>query len=92
MLGLRAQPLGRSAQFHYLLNNTVFYAVSERLTFGLELNQEVSRGDTWRYRLTPQLHYDASQHHSVQMGTAWSTLDHPDRLQRLWSVRLIRLF
>jgi hypothetical protein len=28
----------------------------------------------------------------VQMGTAWSTLDHPDKTQRLWSVRLIRVF
>ncbi len=92
MLGLRAHPLGRSARSNFLLNNTVFYEVSEAVTVGLELNQEVSLGGTWRYRLTPQLHYDASQHYTVQMGTAWSTLDHPDRLQRLWSVRLIRLF
>lgn len=55
MLGLRAHPLGRSAQLHYLLNNTLFYQASERLTVGLELNQEVSRGGTWRYRLTPQI-------------------------------------
>jgi len=92
MFELRAHPLGRSAQMHYLLNNTMFYQASERITVGLELNQEVSRGGAWRYRLTPQLHYAASQHYTVQMGTAWSTLDHPDRSQRLWSVRLIRLF
>jgi len=92
MLGLRVHDINRSAQVDYLLNNTVFYDVSPRLTLGMELNQEVSSGGTWRYRLTPQLHYDASQSYTVQLGTAWSTLDHPDKTQRLWSFRLIRVF
>jgi len=92
MLGLRVHNINRSAQVDYLLNNTVFYDVSPRLTLGLELNQEVSAGGTWRYRLTPQMHYDVSQYYTVQMGAAWSTLDHPDKTQRLWSMRLIRVF
>lgn len=37
-VGARAHPLGRSAQLHYLLNNTMFYQASERLTVGLELD------------------------------------------------------
>ncbi len=92
MLGVRVHNMNRSAQVDYLLNNTVFYDVSSRLTLGLELNQEISRGGTWRYRLTPQLHYDASQYYTVQIGTAWSTLDHPEKTQRLWSIRLIKVF
>jgi hypothetical protein len=92
MLGLRVHNINRSAQVDYLLNNTVFYDVSPRLTLGLELNQEISTGGTWRYRLTPQVHYDASQYYTLQMGTAWSTLDHPEKTQRLWSFRLIRVF
>lgn len=92
MLGVRVHNINRSAQVDYLLNNTVFYDVSSRLTLALELNQEISTGGTWRYRLTPQMHYDASQYYTVQMGTAWTTLDHPDKTQRLWSVRLIRVF
>ena len=92
MLGLRIHDINRSAQTDYLLNNTVFYDVSSRLTLGLELNQEISSAGTWRYRLTPQVHYDASQYYTLQMGAAWSTLDHPDKTQRLWSFRLIRVF
>jgi len=92
MLGMRAHHINRSAHPSYLLNNTVFYDVSSRLTLGLELNHEVSHGGTWRYRLTPQLHYDASEYYTLQMGAAWSTLDHPDKTQRLWSFRLIRVF
>lgn len=92
MLGVRAHHINRSAQTSYLLNNTVFYDMSSRLTLGLELNHEVSHGGSWRYRLTPQLHYDASEYYTLQMGAAWSTLDHPDKTQRLWSFRLIRVF
>lgn len=92
MLGLRIHNLNRSAQVDYLLNNTVFYDVSPRLTLGLELNQEISNGGIWRYRLTPQVHYDASQYYTVQLGAALSTLDHPGKTQRLWSFRLIRVF
>lgn len=92
MLGLRVHDINRSAQVDYLLNNTVFYDVSPRLTLGLELNQEISTGGTWRYRLTPQVHYDVSQYYTMQMGTAWTTLDHPEKTQRLWSLRLIRVF
>jgi len=92
MLGVRVHNINRSAQVDYLLNNTVFYDVSPQLTLGLELNQEVSTGGTWRYRLTPQVHYDVSQYYTLQMGTAWSTLDHPEKTQRLWSFRLIRVF
>lgn len=92
MLGLRIHNINRSAQVDYLLNNTVFYDVSPRLTLGLELNQEVSHRGSWRYRLTPQLHYDVSQYYTLQLGTAWSTLDRADKTERLWSFRLIRVF
>lgn len=92
MVGLRIHDINRSAQVDYLLNNTVFYDVSSRLTLGLELNHEVTRGGSWRYRLTPQIHYDANEYYTLQLGAALSTLDHPGKTQRLWSFRLIRVF
>lgn len=91
MVGLRVNDINRSADIEYLLNNTVFYDVSPRLTLGLELNQEVSHGGTWRYRLTPQLHYDINQQYTVQAGAAHSTLN-AGKTEKLWSFRLIRVF
>lgn len=92
MLGLRVNGINRSADLEYLINNTVFYDVSTRLTFGLELNQEVSTGGSWRYRLTPQLHYDINQNYTVQTGLALSTLNAGEETEKLWSFRLIRVF
>ncbi|MFD0913981.1 hypothetical protein [Methylophilus luteus] len=92
MLGLRINGINRSAEVEYLLNNTVFYDVSPRLTLGLELNQEVSSGGSWRYRLTPQLHYDINQHYTLQAGVAASTLNAGSKTEKLWSFRLIRVF
>jgi hypothetical protein len=70
----------------------VFYDVSPRLTLGMELNQEVSSGGSWRYRLTPQLHYDINQHYTIQAGVATSTLNASSKTEKLWSFRLIRVF
>ncbi|MEZ0210557.1 MAG: hypothetical protein ACAH08_06340 [Methylophilus sp.] len=92
MLGLRIHSINRSADIEYLINNTVFYDVSRRLTLGLELNQEVSTGGTWRYRVTPQLHYDIDQHYTVQAGAAHSTLNSIGKAEKLWSFRVIRVF
>jgi hypothetical protein len=92
MLGLRVNGINRSADVEYLLNNTVFYDVSTRLTLGLELNQEVTAGGTWRYRLTPQFHYDINQHYTVQAGMALSTLNPHEKTEKLWSFRMIRVF
>ena len=92
MLGLRVHGLNRSAKVEYLLNNTVFYDVSPRLTLGLELNHEVSTGGSWRYRLTPQLHYDINQQYTVQAGIARSTLNATGKAEKLLSFRLIRVF
>jgi hypothetical protein len=92
MLGLRVNGINRSANIEYLLNNTVFYDVSPRLTFGLELNQEVSTGGSWRYRLTPQLHYDMNQQYTLQAGVAHSTINATGKADKLWSFRLIRVF
>ena len=92
MLGLRIHGINRSAEVEYLLNNTVFYDVSPRLTLGLELNQEVGSGGSWRYRLTPQVHYDINQHYTVQAGAATSTLNNAGKTEKLWSFRLIRVF
>ncbi len=92
MLGLRVNGINRSADVEYLLNNTVFYDVSPRLTLGLELNQEVSTGGSWRYRMTPQLHYDINQQYTVQAGFTRSTLNAGSKAEKLWSFRLIRVF
>jgi hypothetical protein len=92
MLGLRVQNINRRARADYLLNHSVFYDASTRLTLGMEMNQEISRGGTWRYRLTPQVHVDASERYTLQMGMAVSTLNPAKNSEKLWSFRLIRVF
>lgn len=92
MIGLRVNRINRDAAMEYLINNTVFYDVSPQLTLGLELNQEISTRGVWRYRLTPQVHVDLNQQYTLQMGVAASTLNPPGKTEKLWSIRVIRVF
>lgn len=92
LLGMRMHDLNAHTRTDTLLNNSVFYDVSTRLTLGLELNHEVSRGGKWRYRATPQLHYDLNQFYTTQLGWALSNLDGPKKEGHVFSMRLIRVF
>ena len=92
MLGLRLHEVRGQRNMATLINNTLFYDVSDKLTLGLELNHQVSRGGTWRYRATPQLHYDLSPRYTAQLGWGYSNLHGAKKEEMLWSIRLIRVF
>lgn len=92
MVGIRGNDLNGKVAVETLLNNTVFYDVSQRVTLGLELNHEVNASGRWRYRVTPQLHVDINQHYTVQVGIGFSNLDGGKKEEDLLSMRLIRVF
>lgn len=92
LLGLRMHHLNGHTRTDPLLNNSVLYDVSTRLTLGLEFNHEMQSGNRWRYRVTPQMHYDLNQFYTAQLGWALSNLDGPKKETSLFSMRLIRVF
>lgn len=92
LLGLRMHHLNAHTRTDHLLNHSVFYDVSTRLTLGLELNHEVQSGGRWRYRVTPQMHYDLNQLYTAQLGWALSNLDGSKKEASIFSMRLIRVF
>jgi hypothetical protein len=92
MVGLRRTELGSRGRNVILLNNSLFFDRSQRLTFGLELNSEIDQRGNWRMRAIPQLHIDLDSHSTLQLGFG------PNRLEQggatYWSLdwRLIRTF
>lgn len=75
-----------------LLNNSMFYAFSERFTAGIELNNEFNHAKRWNYLVTPQLHIDMSQNVSLQLGAGYSTLNEKHKKEWIGLWRLIYAF
>lgn len=78
MAGLRRTELGSGGDNVVLLNTTLFYDRSQRLTYGLEINAEIESTRKARARLTPQLHYDLGERMTLQVGGGPSSLG-PER-------------
>ncbi|MGR9088929.1 MAG: hypothetical protein ACU841_17940 [Gammaproteobacteria bacterium] len=76
MAGIRLADDDRSVRAVGLLNNSFFYALSERFSAGIELNNEFNNHKRWRYLITPQLHIDMDRNMSVQLGAGYSSLNH----------------
>jgi hypothetical protein len=73
MMGIRISQHEKGVEPTGLLNNSVFYAFSERFTAGIELNNEFSHQNHWDYLVTPQLHVDMNQNVSLQLGPGYSS-------------------
>jgi hypothetical protein len=89
MGGLR-RDLANNGSTVGLLNASVFYDWSQRLTFGLEINSEIGSGLNGRSRLIPQVHYDLGPQATLQagLGPSWLRRDGGDE-EWLLSWRLI---
>ncbi len=92
MLGVRRTDFRKRGDIVALLNNNVFYHYSHRLTFGVEVNNEVQERKQWGYRLTPQLHYSFSSDKAVQIGGGPARLDKGKKTDWLFAARFIQTF
>ena len=88
MVGLRRSNTEMGIDYLGLLNNSVFYDVSQTLTLGLELNHEFD-DKRWRALVVPQVHYDMSQHVSIQFGGGRTRLTESDSTEWFAAWRLI---
>jgi hypothetical protein len=73
MAGLRWSGIDRRDKFVGVVNTSWFYGVSERLTLGIELDNEIE--SRWGYLLMPQMHLDFTDRATIQFGAG------PSRLQ-----------
>jgi hypothetical protein len=89
MVGLRHAHFKGTGDYLGLVNNSVFYDVSQRLTFGLEVNSEISDGWRWRHGLVPQVHFDVNEHVTVQLGGGRSRLNVGQPTEKTFIWRLI---
>lgn len=91
MAGLRRSEFGGRGQTRGLLNNSLFFEWSPRLTLGLELNHEID-ATHWRWRAIPQIHIDLDRRSTLQLGLGPSRLNPQE--PGYWSLdwRLIRTF
>ncbi|MDR5170918.1 hypothetical protein IHQ56_03705 [Methylobacillus flagellatus] len=92
MLGVRRTELGSDGRNVVLSNNSLFYSYSSRLVLGLEVNNEIDHRMKWRYRITPQLHYNFDKHRTLQFGIGPSRLGDDMKTEWLASWRLIYAF
>lgn len=92
MAGWRRTEFGGEGHNQILLNNSVFYDVSQRLTLGLELNSEIDHKANWRLRAIPQIHYDLGSFSTLQFGIGPSRLDPGRPEEWTFNWRLIRTF
>lgn len=72
MIGFRRENVERDGHFVGLFNTSWFYDYSQKLTFGIEMDNEFSRESGWHYLLMPQVHWDFNDHVTLQLGTGFS--------------------
>ncbi len=75
MIGLRRKNVERDGHFVGLFNSSWFYDHSEKLTLGIEMNNEFSRESKWHYLLMPQVHWNFNNHVTIQFGAGFSQTD-----------------
>lgn len=68
MVGLRRDDFNPTGAFAGLFNSTWFYDYSQKVTLGLELNNEFRAQGKWHYLVMPQIHLDFASHTSLQLG------------------------
>lgn len=75
MLGWRRSDVPMHSRDTLLLNASVFYKRSSRLTLGIEVNAEHNEWLGLGYRLTPQMHVALKDNSALQIGLGPSTLN-----------------
>nr|WP_298718800.1 hypothetical protein [uncultured Steroidobacter sp.] len=89
MVGMRRAHWRGDSDYLGLVNNSIFYDYSKRLTFGLEVNSEIGDGWRWRHGLVPQIHFDVDEHVTVQLGGGRSRLNVGQPTEKTFIWRLI---
>lgn len=91
MIGMRRDDMERDGHFVGLFNTTWFYDYSQDLTFGIEMNNEFREKSDWIYLLMPQIHWDITNHATLQFGVG---LSQANRKETNWlgSWRMIYAF
>ncbi|MDO9151090.1 MAG: hypothetical protein Q7U33_06910 [Methylotenera sp.] len=92
MLGVRKTAFGGDGKLMTLINNSVFYDLSPKLTYGIELNHEIDASGRWRYSYTPQIHADINRHFTIQAGLSFSRLNELKRNEETFALRAIYAF
>jgi hypothetical protein len=92
MLGIRRTEFGGNGEVVKLMNNNLFYDYSSRITYGIEINNEIHPGGDWRYSVVPQIHVDLSRHVTLQAGAGISKLNQAKQSEQVFAARLIYAF
>ncbi|MDP2152726.1 MAG: hypothetical protein Q8J66_03595 [Methylotenera sp.] len=92
MLGVRKTAFGGDGKLMTLMNNSVFYDLSPKLTYGIEFNHEIDASGRWRYSYTPQIHADINGHFTIQAGLSFSRLNEHKRNEETFALRAIYAF
>jgi hypothetical protein len=65
--GVRLQNIGSNTGIRGLVNGTLFYSLSDKITLGLENNFEINQSNT-KVAIFPQIHRELSKKMSLQVG------------------------
>lgn len=83
MAGLRWSGIDRRNKLAGIVNTSWFYGVSDRVTLGIELDNEIA--SRWGYLLMPQMHLDFTDHATLQLGAGPSRLPgQPTEWMAVW--------
>jgi hypothetical protein len=92
MVGIRKSEFGGNNRLITLINNSVFYDLNPKLTYGIEFNHQIDASGTWRYSYTPQIHTDINKHLTIQAGLSFSRLNARKKSEELLALRVIYAF
>jgi hypothetical protein len=92
MLGIRKTEFSGNGKLTTLMNNSIFYDLNTKLTYGLEFNHEVDASGRWRYSYTPQIHADINRHLTIQTGLSFSKLSKLKKSEEVFALRVIYAF
>jgi hypothetical protein len=86
--GIKFNDIGRSHEISGVLNGSIFYVASDKWTYGVETNLEISSRNT-TLSVFPQVHKELSKNMSVQFSIGIAQLD-SNRFRPIAGIRLIR--
>lgn len=92
MAGVRRTTFGPVGELNGIMNNSVFYDASSRITLGVELDSEFTEKGRWSYRVLPQAHFQLSSQTMLQVGLGKSRLNDQRSNDSIVSMRYIFTF
>jgi hypothetical protein len=90
MNGIENSNLMKKPSLAGLVNNSLFYRKSDKVTLGVETNLRLKRRENG-FLLVPQIHLELTRHYSVQLGAGFRK-ESGLALAPMVGMRLIRIF